>query len=225
MFHISPMKWLYSSWKTGCINFFPLFSPFIHIILRVGNTVRFWWCCSFAEKLLIAIHCLHKFFYSAFALALFPITLPTLYTRHTNLSWIFLFSGKLNYWNLVLLWSPRSNVLSSRVVRSRELYNKSRNYCHDYEALITILLCIMHTHVLILIPIYNAHPYFSLKSLGKKVCIMHGKILYLCAKGYHTLLFSVQSPTSLSPAFSWKKLDSHMLIFYTKLGKTWAQSI
>ena len=26
---------------------------------------------------------------------------------------------------------------------------------------------------------YNVHPYFSLKNLGKKVSIMHGKIWYL----------------------------------------------
>ena len=25
-------------------------------------------------------------------------------------------------------------------------------------------------------PMYNVHPYFSLKNLGKKVCIIHGKI-------------------------------------------------
>ena len=26
---------------------------------------------------------------------------------------------------------------------------------------------------------YNVHPYFSLKNLGKKVCIISGKIWYL----------------------------------------------
>ena len=31
------------------------------------------------------------------------------------------------------------------------------------------------THALGL-PMYNAHPYFSLKNVGKKVCIIHGKI-------------------------------------------------
>ena len=28
------------------------------------------------------------------------------------------------------------------------------------------------------LPVYNAHPYFSLKNLGKKVCIIHDKIRY-----------------------------------------------
>ena len=35
----------------------------------------------------------------------------------------------------------------------------------------------MHTRVLVL-PMYSVHPYFSLKNLGKKVCILHGKIQY-----------------------------------------------
>ena len=29
------------------------------------------------------------------------------------------------------------------------------------------------------IPMYNVHPYFSLKNLGKKVLIIHGNIWYL----------------------------------------------
>ena len=37
----------------------------------------------------------------------------------------------------------------------------------------------MHTHALVLISMYNAHPCFSLKNLGKKVCIIHGKIRYM----------------------------------------------
>ena len=42
------------------------------------------------------------------------------------------------------------------------------------------------------LPIYNAHTYFPLKNLGKKVHIIHGKILYLeaaFASDYHTLYF------------------------------------
>ena len=31
-----------------------------------------------------------------------------------------------------------------------------------------ILLCIVHTHVLVLIPVCNAHPYFSLEKFGQK---------------------------------------------------------
>ena len=38
-----------------------------------------------------------------------------------------------------------------------------------------IFLCIMHTHILML-PMYNAHPYFSLKNLSKNVHIIHGKM-------------------------------------------------
>ena len=26
------------------------------------------------------------------------------------------------------------------------------------------------------LPMYNTHPYFPLKNLGKKVCIIHGKM-------------------------------------------------
>ena len=33
----------------------------------------------------------------------------------------------------------------------------------------------LYTHVYT-IPMCNVHPYFSLKNLGKKVCIIHGKI-------------------------------------------------
>ena len=35
-----------------------------------------------------------------------------------------------------------------------------------------------YTQVLIL-PMYNAHPCFSLKNLGKTLCIIHGKIQYV----------------------------------------------
>ena len=28
----------------------------------------------------------------------------------------------------------------------------------------------------LVLPMYNVHPYFSLKTLGKRVCIIHGKI-------------------------------------------------
>ena len=31
----------------------------------------------------------------------------------------------------------------------------------------------------IFIPMYTAHPYFFLKTLGKNVCITHGKIQYI----------------------------------------------
>ena len=30
----------------------------------------------------------------------------------------------------------------------------------------------------LVLPMYNVHPYFSLKNLGKKVSIIHGKIWY-----------------------------------------------
>ena len=38
---------------------------------------------------------------------------------------------------------------------------------------------------------HNAHPYFSLKNLGKKTCIIHGKIQYMFT--YHTHMLN--SPT------------------------------
>ena len=31
----------------------------------------------------------------------------------------------------------------------------------------------------LVIPMYNVHPSFSLKNLGKNVCIIHGKICYV----------------------------------------------
>ena len=47
---------------------------------------------------------------------------------------------------------------------------------------------IIHTHVFVhctrIIPMYNKHPYFSLKNLGKKVHIIHGKIQYAVRKGF-----------------------------------------
>ena len=49
----------------------------------------------------------------------------------------------------------------------------------------------------IIIPTYNAHPYFSLKNLDKKVHIIHGKIwqcsiLLICyiSLGFYTLKYS-----------------------------------
>ena len=36
----------------------------------------------------------------------------------------------------------------------------------------------MHTHALALVPMYNTHPYFSLKNLDKKLHIIHDKIQY-----------------------------------------------
>ena len=30
----------------------------------------------------------------------------------------------------------------------------------------------------LVLPMYNAHPYFSLKNVGKNVCIIHCKIRY-----------------------------------------------
>ena len=62
-----------------------------------------------------------------------------------------------------------------------------------YFTLYNALPCIMRTHILCTLhmglldpwyvtitPMYNMHPYFSLKNLGKKVCIIHGKIRYFC---------------------------------------------
>ena len=44
-------------------------------------------------------------------------------------------------------------------------------------------LCIIHGTIipwpLLIIAMYNVHPYFSLKNLGKKVPIVHGKIWYV----------------------------------------------
>ena len=34
----------------------------------------------------------------------------------------------------------------------------------------------MYIDMELALPMYNAHPYFSLKNLGKKVLIIHGKI-------------------------------------------------
>ena len=61
-----------------------------------------------------------------------------------------------------------------------------------YFAVCNVLLCMLCTHILcalytglypllnpwyvIIIPMYNVHPYFSLKNLGKKVRIIHSKI-------------------------------------------------
>ena len=47
-----------------------------------------------------------------------------------------------------------------------------------------IFLCALYTGLLypwyvIIIPMYNAHPYFSLRNVGKNMQIIHGKIQYL----------------------------------------------
>ena len=34
----------------------------------------------------------------------------------------------------------------------------------------------------LVLPMYNAHPYFSFKNLDKNVRIIHGKIRYFCKK-------------------------------------------
>ena len=52
----------------------------------------------------------------------------------------------------------------------------ANTYCHGclvpYFVVYDVLACIMHTHVLVLIRMYNVHPYFSLRNGGKKVCII-----------------------------------------------------
>ena len=40
----------------------------------------------------------------------------------------------------------------------------------------------------LVLPIYNGHPYSSLKTLGKKVCIMHGKIWQLQLSAFEICL-------------------------------------
>ena len=35
----------------------------------------------------------------------------------------------------------------------------------------------------LVLPMYNVHPYVSLRHLGKKVCIIHSKIQYLAWEG------------------------------------------
>ena len=34
----------------------------------------------------------------------------------------------------------------------------------------------MYIDMELVLPMYNMHPYFSLRNLGKKVCIIYGKI-------------------------------------------------
>ena len=41
-------------------------------------------------------------------------------------------------------------------------------------------------------PMYNVHPYFSLKNLGKKVSIVHGKIPYIISFGLYDILAMLQ---------------------------------
>ena len=33
----------------------------------------------------------------------------------------------------------------------------------------------------LVLPMYNVHPYFSLKNLGPELCITYGKIWYVCS--------------------------------------------
>ena len=48
-----------------------------------------------------------------------------------------------------------------------------------YDSRLTVF-AVHNVHLrLTLIPMYDAHPYFSLKNLGVKVCIIHGKVRYV----------------------------------------------
>ena len=50
-------------------------------------------------------------------------------------------------------------------------------HTHILCAFYTGLSCpLLYLWYVIIIPMYNVHPYFPLKNLGKKVCIIHGKI-------------------------------------------------
>ena len=60
------------------------------------------------------------------------------------------------------------------------LWYKKFYIAHNYKTQEQIqaqeILCTCNKLALLM---YNAHPYFSLKNLGKKVCIINSKILYL----------------------------------------------
>ena len=53
-----------------------------------------------------------------------------------------------------------------------------------------VFVCVIHRIItpiiipmvyVLIIPMYNVHPYFSLKNLGKKVRIIHSKIWFVSA--------------------------------------------
>ena len=50
--------------------------------------------------------------------------------------------------------------------------------CNAYPCFVCIIHEIMYPWYVIIIPMYNAHPYFPLKNLGKKLCITHRNIQY-----------------------------------------------
>ena len=63
-------------------------------------------------------------------------------------------------------------------------------------------------------PIYNVHPYFSLKILGKKICIIHGKIWSVCVS-MQVLLMSQRGGLQSAPKC---RLIKSQILRY-KLGK------
>ena len=55
----------------------------------------------------------------------------------------------------------------------------------------------IYTNTKLVLPMYNVHPYFSLKNLNQKVCIIHGKILYNLMK----MLLGTLIPCRFSSVF------------------------
>ena len=51
----------------------------------------------------------------------------------------------------------------------RQLYLNNKKKCEKNH----------YIEMELILPMYNAHPHFSFKNLGRKVCIIHGKIQYL----------------------------------------------
>ena len=52
----------------------------------------------------------------------------------------------------------------------------------------------IHKDIQLVLPTDNAHPYFSLKNVGKKVSIIHGKIRVVLSLGVRCAALPSQAP-------------------------------
>ena len=70
----------------------------------------------------------------------------------------------------------------------------------------------------LVLPMYNVHPYFSLKNLGKKVSIIHGKIWYSVSISFMKLKKIVSIINSLLPENNCKSISKNIICGIRNFG-------
>ena len=66
--------------------------------------------------------------------------------------------------------------------------------------------------LVLVLPIYNAHPYFSLKTLGQKVCTLHSKIWYF------SIWCSTLTVTVCIPPVEYKLMKSQKCVSFIQVS-------